>query len=117
MEISWTDRVRNEEMLQRVKGERNVVKWKVWRIIEWPHLAWELTLKRVIEGKIEGRIEVKGSLWGICKQLLDELREKRCYWKSKEDAQESTVRRTGFGRVCGPIVRQTIEWMNECELS
>jgi hypothetical protein len=23
--ISWTDRVRNEEVLQRVKGERNII--------------------------------------------------------------------------------------------
>ena len=25
MEISWTDHVRNEEMLQRVKEERNII--------------------------------------------------------------------------------------------
>jgi hypothetical protein len=28
MEISWTDRVRNEEVLQRVKEDRNILKQK-----------------------------------------------------------------------------------------
>jgi hypothetical protein len=34
-------------------------------------------LKHVIEGKIEGRIEVTGRRGRRCKQLLDNLKEKR----------------------------------------
>jgi len=33
-------------------------------------------LKHVIEGKIEGRIEVSGKRERRCKQLLDDLKEK-----------------------------------------
>jgi hypothetical protein len=45
------------------------------------------------------------------KQLLDELREARGYCKLKEEALDRTVWRTGFGRGCGPVVRQTAAWM------
>jgi len=40
-------------------------------------------LKYVIEGKIEGRIEVTGRGGGRRKELLDDLKEKRGYWKVK----------------------------------
>jgi hypothetical protein len=46
------------------------------------------------------------------KQLLDDLKETRGYRKLKEEALDRTVWRTGFGRGCGPVVRQTAEWMN-----
>jgi hypothetical protein len=45
----------------------------------------------------------------IRKQLLDELKEKRRYWKLKEEALDRTLWRTGFGRGYGPVVRQTTE--------
>jgi hypothetical protein len=38
-------------------------------------------LKYVIEGKIEGRIEVKAKRERRCKQLLDDLKKKTGYWK------------------------------------
>jgi len=41
------------------------------------------------------------------KQLVDEFKEKRRYWKLKEEAIDHTVWRTGFGRSCGPVVRKT----------
>jgi hypothetical protein len=44
-------------------------------------------------------------------QLLVERQETRGYWKLKEEALERTVWRTGFGRACGPLVRQTAEWI------
>jgi hypothetical protein len=43
------------------------------------------------------------------KQLLDDLKEKKRYWKLKEEALDHTLWRTGFGRGCGPVVRQTTE--------
>jgi hypothetical protein len=43
------------------------------------------------------------------KQLLDDLEEKRRYWKLKEEALGRTVWRTHFGRGYGPVVRQTAE--------
>jgi len=41
------------------------------------------------------------------------FKEKRGYWKLKEEALDHTLRRTRFGRVYGPVVRQTTEWINK----
>jgi len=40
------------------------------------------------------------------KQLLDDIKEMRECCKLKEAALDRTVRRTGFGRGCGLVVRQ-----------
>jgi hypothetical protein len=63
----------------------------------------------VIEGKVEERIEMTGRRGRRRKQLLDELKEKRRYWKLKEEALDRTLWRTGFGRGYRPVVRQTTE--------
>jgi hypothetical protein len=63
----------------------------------------------VIEGKLEGRIEMTGRRGRRRKQLLDDLKEKRRYWKLEEEALDLTLWRTGFGRGYGPVVRQTTE--------
>jgi hypothetical protein len=47
------------------------------------------------------------------KQLLDELKEKRRYWKFKEEALDRTLWRSPFGRGYGRVVRQTTEWMTD----
>jgi len=45
--------------------------------------------------------------WGRRRQkLLDDLEEKRGYWKLKEEALDRTVWRTGIGRGCGPVVKK-----------
>jgi len=66
-------------------------------------------LKHVIDGKLEGRIEVMGRRERRCKQLLDDLKEKRGYCKLRKEALDRTLWRTRFGRDCGPVVRQTAE--------
>ena len=43
------------------------------------------------------------------KKLLDHLKEKRGYWKLKEEALDRTVWRSRFGRDYERVVRQTIE--------
>jgi hypothetical protein len=40
-------------------------------------------------------------------QLLDDLKEKRGYWKLKEDALDRILWRTRFVRVYGPVIRET----------
>jgi hypothetical protein len=97
--ISWTDRVRNEEVLHRVKEERNIVHTIKGRKANWiGHiLRWNCLLKHVIEGKLEGRIGVTGRRGRRRKQLLDDLKEKRRYWKLKEEALDRTLWRTRFG--------------------
>jgi hypothetical protein len=63
----------------------------------------------VIEGKLEGRIEMTGRRGRRRKQLLDDLKKKRGYWKLKDEALDRTMWRTVFGRSYGPVVRQTTE--------
>jgi hypothetical protein len=63
----------------------------------------------VIEGKLEGSIEITGKRGRRRKQLLDVLKEKRIYWKLKEEVLDRTLWRTRFGRGYGPVVRLTTE--------
>jgi hypothetical protein len=109
--ISWIDRVRNEEVLHRVKEERNILHTIKRREANWiGHiLRGNCLLRHVIEGKLEGRIEMTGRRGRRRKQLLDDLKEKRIYWKLKEEAIDRTLWRTRFGRGYGPAVRQTTE--------
>jgi hypothetical protein len=44
--------------------------------------------------------------------LLENLKEKRGYWKLREEAVDRSLWRTGFGRVYRPVVRQKKERMN-----
>jgi len=77
MEISWTHRVRNEDVLQIVKGERNILHTAKRRKANWiGHILRRNCLsKHVINGKIEGRIEVTGRRGRRRKQLLDYLKD------------------------------------------
>jgi hypothetical protein len=108
--ISWTDRLRNE-VLHRVKEDRNILRKIKSRNDNWlGHiLRRNCLLKHVIEGKLEGRTEMTGRRGRRRKQLLDDLKKKRRYWKLKEQALDRTVWRTRFGRDYGPVVRQTTE--------
>ena len=77
--ISWTDRVRNEEVLHRVKEERNNLHTIKRRKANWiDHiLRRNCLLKHVIEGKIEAGIQVTGRQGRRRKQLLNDLNEGR----------------------------------------
>jgi len=50
---------------------------------------------------MEGRVELKGRRGRRRKQLLDDLKETRGYWKLKEEAPDHTLWRSGFGRGSG----------------
>jgi hypothetical protein len=58
--ISWTDRVRNEEVLHTVNKKRNVPHTIKIRKANWigHFLRRNCLLRHIIEGKIEGGIEV-----------------------------------------------------------
>ena len=60
-EISWTDHVRNEDVLLRVKEQRNILHEIRKRKANWiGHiLRRNCLLQRAIEGKIQWGIEVK----------------------------------------------------------
>ena len=109
VKISWTDHVRNEEVLHRVKEERNILHTVKRRKANWiGHIVHRMCLlKHVIKGKIEQRIEVMGRQGRRHKQLLGDLKEKRGKWNLKEQAPDHTH----FGRDCGPVLKQTTEWL------
>jgi hypothetical protein len=104
--ISWTDHVRNEEVLLRVSEQRNILheirKWKANWISHI--LRRNCLLKEVIEGKIQGRIEVTRRRGRRRKPLLDDLGDRRGYSHLKEEALDRTKWRNRFGRGCGPVV-------------
>jgi len=60
--ISWTDLVRNEEVLLRVKEQRNILhEIRKWKANWFGHiLRRNCLLQRVIEEEIKGGIEVTG---------------------------------------------------------
>jgi len=70
-------------------------------------------MQYVVEGNTEGRIEVTGRRGRRGKQLLVDFKEKRGYCKLKDEALDRSLWRTGCGRVCGTVLRQTVEWMKE----
>jgi hypothetical protein len=69
-------------------------------------------LKHVTEGKLHGRMEVRGRVRRR-KQLLGAFKENSGYWKLKEEVLDRTPWRTRFGRSYGRVVKQTEESMNE----
>jgi hypothetical protein len=71
--------VRFEKVLRGVKWERNNLHTIKRRKANWVGHGWHRNcfLKHVIEGKIEGRTEVKGRRRRRRKQLLDNLKETR----------------------------------------
>jgi hypothetical protein len=94
--------VRNEELLLGMKENRNVIHTVKRRKTNWigHSLLGNCLLKQVIEGKIQGGIEVTGRQGRRLKQIVDDFKETRGYWKLKEEALDRTVWRTGFGRGC-----------------
>jgi hypothetical protein len=106
--ISWTDHVRNEDVLLRVNEQRNILHEIRKRKANWiGHiLRRNCLLQRVTEGKIQGGIEVTGRQERR-RKLLDDLKARRRYSHLKEKALDCTMSRACFGRGFGPVVRQT----------
>jgi hypothetical protein len=104
--ISWTDHVRNEEVLLGVGRQRNILHEIRKRKANWiGHiLRRNCLLKEVNEGKIKGRIEVTRRRGRRRKNLLDDLGDRRGYSSLKEEALDRIKWRNRFGRGCGPVV-------------
>jgi len=106
---SWTDHVRNEEVLHTVREQRNILHEISKRKANWiGHiLRRNCLLQRVTEGKIKGGIEVTGRQARRRRKLLDELKKRRGYSHLKEEALDRTMWKARFGRGFGRVVRQT----------
>ena len=105
--ISWTDHVRNEEVLLRVKEQRNILHEICKRKANWIGLILRKNclLQWVIVGKMQGGIEVTGRQERRCTKLLDYLKERREYSHLKEEALDHAMWRVRFGRGFGPVIR------------
>jgi hypothetical protein len=75
--INWTDHVRNEEVLLRVKEQRNILHKISKRKANWiGHiLGRSCLLRHVIKGNIKGGKEVTGRRGRKRRKLLDDLKE------------------------------------------
>jgi hypothetical protein len=91
--ISWADHVRNEEVLLRVKEQRNILHEIRKRKAKWiGHiLRRNCLLQWVIEGKIQGGIQVTGIQGRRRWKLLDDLKERRGYSHLKEKALDRII--------------------------
>ena len=109
--ISWTDHVRNEEVLFRVSEQRNILHEIRKREANWiGHiLRRNCLLKQVIEGKIKGEMEVTRKRGRRRKELLDDLKDRRGYCHLKEEALDRTMWRNRFTGGFGPVVRQNTD--------
>jgi hypothetical protein len=103
------DHVRNDEVLLRVKEQRNILHEMSKRKVNWIGriLGINCLLHRVIEGKIQEGIEVTERQGRRRGKLLDDLKERRRYSHLKEEALDLTMWRARFGRGFGPVVRRT----------
>jgi hypothetical protein len=80
-EISWTDHVRNEEVLLRVNEHRDILHETRKQKANWiGHILHRnCLLKQNIKGKIKGEMEVTIRRGRIRKKLLDDLEDRRGY--------------------------------------
>jgi len=104
--ISWTDHVRNEEVLLRANEQRNILHEIIKRKADWNGhiLRRNYLLKQVIEEKIKGQTEMTRRQGRRCKKLLDDLKDRREYCELKEEALDRSVWRNRFARGFGPVV-------------
>ena len=104
--ISWTDHVRNEEVLLRVNEQRQILHEIRKRKANCTGhiLRRNCLLQQVIEGKIKREIEVTRRRGRRRKKLLDDLKDRRGYCQLKEEALGRTRWRNRFGRGFGPVV-------------
>ena len=116
--ISWTDHVRNEEVLLRVGEQRNIlheIRKRKANLIGHI-LRRNCLLLRVSEGKIKGQIEVTRRRGRRRKKLLDDLKDRRGYCQLKEEVLDRTMWRNRFGKGFGPVVWQITDDGDPAEL-
>ena len=108
---TWTDHVRNEDVLLRVNEQRNILHEIIKRKANWiGHiLRRNCLLKQVIEGKIKGEMEVTRRRGRRRWKPLDDLNDMRGYSHLKEEALDRTMWRNRFGGGFEPVVRQNTE--------
>jgi hypothetical protein len=96
--ISWTDRVRNEEvLLHRVKKERNILRTTERRKANW--IGHILRMNCFLKHSIEGRKE--NEIWNWCQEKKEDVGS---YWMTLRK-REVTVNwnRKHYNALCGEL--------------
>jgi len=88
VEKSWDHHLRNQEALHKVNVKGNIVHTITRRKANWIGHIWHgnCLLKHVIEGKVEGRREVKARRGRKREQPPYELKDTRRSWQLKGEA-------------------------------
>ena len=102
-EISWTDRVRNEVLLQ-VSEQRNILHTVNRRNSKW--IGHILRRNGLLKHVTEEKTEVTRRRTRRRKHLVHDLKETGVYWKLKEEAIDRILWRTCSEREFGSILRQ-----------
>jgi hypothetical protein len=92
---------------------KSVLELGIWTVL-WSHLFLTVqTASSHIDCSYclitEGRTLVTGRRVRRCKQIVDDVKDKRGYGKLKEATLDRYQWRTGFGRGYGLVVRRTRE--------
>ena len=103
--------MRNEEVLLRVNELRNILhEIRKRKSNSIGHiLRRNCLLKQIIEGKINGKMEVTRRRRRRRNKLLDDLKDGRGYPHLKEEALDRSMWRNHFGGGFEPVVRQNTE--------
>ena len=114
--ISWTDHVRNKEVLLRVNEQRNILhEMRKRKANLIGHiLRRNCILKQVIERKIKGEMEVTRRRGRRRKKLLYDLKDRRGYSHVMAEALDRTMWRNRFRGEFGPVVRILNGWETHC---
>ena len=107
--------VRNEEVLLRIKEQRNILHEIRKRKANW--IFHILRRNCLLQRFTEGKTQVTGRQGRRHRKLLDDLKERRGYSHLKEEALDRTMWRARFGRSFGPVVRQTTKCMNTIQIT
>jgi hypothetical protein len=99
------------QVLLRVNEQRNILHEIRKRKANWIGriLRRKCLLKQVIEGKIQGEMEVTRRRGRRRRKLLDDLKDRRGYCHLKGEALDRPMWRNRFGGGFEPVVRQITE--------
>jgi hypothetical protein len=117
--ISWTDNVRNEEILHKANEERNILHTIKIREVNWivQTMRKKCLLKHTVHIELQGGLKVTGRQARRRKQLLDDLEKRTGYWKLKQDVPDRTVWRTRFGRSYRKTDYETNKYTHVCDVN
>jgi hypothetical protein len=97
--------VKMKKSITKVKGVEEHPTYKKRRKAKW--IGHILCRNCLLEHVIEAKILFARRRGRRRKQLLDEHKETRRYWKLEEEVLDCSLGRTVFGRVHRPLIRRT----------